>query len=64
MVIPSPRAPYGSSKSSPGLERAPRVTLVGTPVGAQPLVVLVMRTEMGSTTPLPTRALPLCHQSI
>ena len=48
MVMASPRAPQRSSKSSPGLERAPRVTLAGTPVGAQSLVVLVMRTGMGS----------------
>jgi len=43
VVMGSPRAPHRSSKSSPGLERAPSVTLAGTPVRAQSLVVLVMR---------------------
>ena len=57
VVMGSPRAPHGSGKSSPGLERVPRVTLAGPRVGPQPLVVLIIGTEMGSTTPLPTRPL-------
>ena len=48
----------------PGPRKVPHVTQAGSPVGPQPLVVLVIRTEMESTTPLPTRALPLCNQSI